>query len=198
MSSHRFEPDVFSELSKTYNHAYDDGYKVKHPVEILRTHFVRPEDVHLYESIGIEHFKLDTALLTTDDIVRRVEAYVARTYDGNLTHLANLFYFGNRYQSEVATPYQAPTFPGNPPQAITRFFQLLGDKGIIDSILSVDNARLHGLLDHVVGGRCDPVACSECQRFADAAIHVRPDAAAAFVDALEQYRRCLFTGEYLP
>jgi len=198
MSSERFTPDAYSEFSKTYNHAYDDGYKIEHPVELVRINFIRPEDLARYEEIGINDFKLDVGLYTTPDIVRRVGAYVGRKFDGNLTELANLFYFGHVYQSEQPGPVVPPSLPEPVPPEVRAFFDLLYDKQAIEKMVSVDNRTLDGYLDHVSDGQCDPVRCATCEQFAAAAVRIDGGKAAHFVSVLKAYRHILVAGTYLP
>lgn len=59
----------------------------------MKINFIRPEDIKLYEKIGIQHFKLQgrQAILKDGDIVRTVEAYFQENFDGNLIDLINLF-----------------------------------------------------------------------------------------------------------
>lgn len=53
----------------------------------LKMRFIRPEDLHFYRSIGINHFKITGRTGTTDYINGVVEAYCAESYEGNLLGL---------------------------------------------------------------------------------------------------------------
>lgn len=60
--------------------------------DILRLGWIRPEDLHLYEKIGIEYFKLQGRHnVERGDPVRAVEAYMKRDFNGNLLELLDLF-----------------------------------------------------------------------------------------------------------
>lgn len=55
--------------------------------EYIKSPWVRPEDLKYYEKIGIENFKITERDFPTSELVRRVKAYVDRSYDGNLIDL---------------------------------------------------------------------------------------------------------------
>ncbi|MFA8435572.1 MAG: U32 family peptidase [Marinifilaceae bacterium] len=62
-------------------------------VNWMKINFIRPEDLRLYEQIGIQHFKLQgrQAILKDGDLVKTVEAYLKESFDGNMIDLINLF-----------------------------------------------------------------------------------------------------------
>lgn len=62
---------------------------LKDPSQITRSPFVRPEDVSLYEAIGVEHFKIAGRNLSPEWIIRAAKAYQERRYDGNIVELLN-------------------------------------------------------------------------------------------------------------
>jgi collagenase-like PrtC family protease len=55
----------------------------------LKLCWVRPEDIHYYEDIGINYFKIQGrhAFIQGGDAVKTVKAYLDRSYDGNLMDL---------------------------------------------------------------------------------------------------------------
>ncbi|MBO6194968.1 MAG: hypothetical protein J6O56_01330 [Bacilli bacterium] len=59
-------------------------YQLNNIEEYIKSPWIRPEDIEKYEKIGIEHFKITERDFKTDDLVKRVEAYVNRNYNGNL------------------------------------------------------------------------------------------------------------------
>ncbi len=58
--------------------------KVLDPVELLRSPWIRPEDLGAYEAIGIQRFKLAGRTKSTEQIARMARAWAERRYDGNL------------------------------------------------------------------------------------------------------------------
>lgn len=59
----------------------------KKPSDWLKMHFIRPEDLRLYNTIGINHFKITGRTGSTDYIYKLAEAYASGHYDGNLLDL---------------------------------------------------------------------------------------------------------------
>jgi collagenase-like PrtC family protease len=53
----------------------------------LKMNFIRPEDMKLYNTIGINHFKITGRTATTKFAIRVIEAYLQEYYFGNLLDL---------------------------------------------------------------------------------------------------------------
>lgn len=80
--------------SRDEHHLYEDWglnfcqqYQLEYLHEYIKSPWIRPEDLHYYEEIGIEHFKITERDFPTEWLVRRVEAYCNRCYRGNLLDL---------------------------------------------------------------------------------------------------------------
>jgi collagenase-like PrtC family protease len=67
--------------------------KFSNPTEVVKSRWVRPEDLSHYEAIGINHFKLGGRRLPADWIIRAVTAYSSRKYEGNLIDIIEGFSF---------------------------------------------------------------------------------------------------------
>ena len=63
---------------------------LSNPVEILKSAFIRPEDLHYYEEAGVDNIKLVERSMTTDALALIVKAYTERSYDGNMMDLSTL------------------------------------------------------------------------------------------------------------
>lgn len=59
----------------------------ENPANWLRVRFIRPEDVKVYNNIGINHFKITGRTGSTAYIIRTVKSYLDESYDGNLLGL---------------------------------------------------------------------------------------------------------------
>ncbi|MDD5356197.1 MAG: U32 family peptidase [Candidatus Omnitrophica bacterium] len=55
--------------------------------EIVSAQWIRPEDIHYYEEIGIDSLQLLDAGIESKDILRVIGAYSRRSYPGNLAEL---------------------------------------------------------------------------------------------------------------
>lgn len=76
--------------------------RVRDPAQLVRSPWVRPEDVREYESLGIEHFKIAGRANAVNWIIKCMEAYARRSFKGNLlelidcpSELSYLFYLEN-------------------------------------------------------------------------------------------------------
>ncbi len=80
---------------KTKNYYYKFCYKElleDFPVNILKTRFIRPEDVPFYyEKFGIQYFKIVRRESPPELISYFMKAYSSFDYDGNLMHLFPMF-----------------------------------------------------------------------------------------------------------
>lgn len=61
--------------------------KLRDITEFIKIRYIRPEDVKIYEDLGIDLLKLADRHTKTEIIEQRVKAYVNRSYDGNLMDL---------------------------------------------------------------------------------------------------------------
>jgi collagenase-like PrtC family protease len=61
--------------------------KARHPGAMLRAPWIRPEDLALYEKLGIDEFKLAGREMDRQWVERAVGAFAARRYDGDLNDL---------------------------------------------------------------------------------------------------------------
>ncbi len=67
------------------------------PVELLRSPFIRPEDIELYEELGIDVIKLSDRSETTSFLLSTANSYLTRHYDGNLFDL--IFRSGQKFRA---------------------------------------------------------------------------------------------------
>lgn len=75
-------------------HPYNQYYlnwcyleKLKTPGEFMRSPWVRPEDLHLYEGFGLHHFKIAGRGLESDELLRRARFYLQGEFKGDLLAL---------------------------------------------------------------------------------------------------------------
>ncbi len=85
--SHASNQDKNGKLYEDWSLLYCQERELENIEEYIKSPWVRPEDIKYYEDIGIEHFKITERGFPTDELVKRVKAYVDRKYDGNLLDL---------------------------------------------------------------------------------------------------------------
>jgi len=56
----------------------------------IKGRWIRPEDLYLYEEIGIEMFKISGRAMPTERILMAATAYSSRHYDGKLHDILNV------------------------------------------------------------------------------------------------------------
>jgi len=140
--------------------------RVRRPVEIIKSGWIRPEDLHHYEEIGITKFKLVDRSLTARGLLKRVKAYSERKYIGNLADIICLH--TKRSEHRFAAAGLEAKDPG-----IREKLRLMGDAIFAAEKIYIDNGKLEGFLDGIKKIDCRYVSCDRCgycERYAQKAI----------------------------
>lgn len=151
---------------------------MENPAEIIRSPWIRPEDLILYEGIGIDSFKLVERISPTPWIMRVVDAYLNRRYNGNLMDLMSLKLpllnqMYERYSGQIS---------------------VLPDRDKIRAMMPVlDNHSLNGFAQTFLHRDCknlDCRSCGFCDRIAEKYLNFPEPAqwrkaAQAFSEAIE-------------
>jgi collagenase-like PrtC family protease len=102
LASHRFSPGAKPNILGDYYHDRCISMRIRDPDLIIKSGWIRPEDMSEYEKIGIDLFKIAGRLRSVNWIINCMEAYSRRSYDGNLMdildatgRLNDLFYIPN-------------------------------------------------------------------------------------------------------
>jgi collagenase-like PrtC family protease len=164
--------------------------KIKDSVHYIRSDWIRPEDIHHYESIGFHHFKIVERNLPTPLMVNRVKAYTYRKYEGNLIDLIQPY--GHTFEDKKQK-YQAHhlfwkfTFLFKPLKVnlwkLHTLHKLGKTKGLLvalkeSSPVIIDNQKLDGFIDRFLTNACRYTNCEECQhchRYAEKAVTIEPE-----------------------
>ncbi|NUN49731.1 MAG: U32 family peptidase [Candidatus Brocadiae bacterium] len=160
--------------------------KLKDPVHYIRSEWIRPEDLHHYEALGYDSFKVTERGVPTDVLVRRVEAYSRRTYEGNLLDLVQAFGFrevrgdegGRGFFRRLRHLFRPFTVRLSRLWRVKRLAEergLLGSAG--DPPVVVDNRALDGFIERFLHTGCKDVDCDSCRychRWAEKAVRIDP------------------------
>jgi collagenase-like PrtC family protease len=186
------QPDVDTNRVVTYVQSWCHYVRLWNPDEILKGGHIRPEDIHHYEALGIQDFKLSPRSIATDGLVRRVKAYSARKYDGNLLDIINVFPFWNRFFD--VDPKVRPALPDH---SVLRALEELRQDPDWPRLICVDNRKLDGFLDRFIRIPCAPdcTACGYCREWADRAVTVQEELRERFTAILKNYRQALAASE---
>lgn len=71
-------------------HSWCNTIKISHPYQLLLANFIRPEDVGLYEELGVKLFKVTGRSKPLGWLYDVVKAYLDRSYEGNLIRLLGI------------------------------------------------------------------------------------------------------------
>ncbi len=127
---------------------------VRDPGQLVSGIFVRPEDLEVYEEIGVHRFKISGRNATTPWLVRVARAYAARRYDGNLLDI--LSYVQNRAPRaalrQLAERGVAPKIVGPLADAFDALASLEIDNGAFPA----------GFLRRVAATDCLHTSCAAC------------------------------------
>lgn len=161
--------------------------------EIIKCRFIRPEDIHFYEDLGMDKIKISARHLPSEWGYRSAKAYIDRKYNGNLADIVS------------------PVAMAIPEESIHKLPGLSDEENeIVAFVLShkapnifIDNSKLDGMLDHFIreGHKCDYTLCGEecryCFNIADKSISADPDeeVTANFLGFIEQTLEQVSTGE---
>lgn len=124
--------------------------RVLDPLYWIKSDWIRPEDIGYYEEIGIDRFKIIDRATPVDELVKRIEAYIKKSFDGNFLDL--ILHYG--YKDSI-----------KPEEYLSNIY--------------IDNRKLDGFMSPFLKGDCDSlncgVECTHCHRYAENAISINDD-----------------------
>lgn len=179
-------------LPLDYHMLFCLDYRLREPVNYVRANWIRPEDLHLYEEMGFDNFKIVERNTPTPVLLKRVKAYAERHYDGNLFDLVLPFqYPAEAYTTEASrdafSMKRALEYFFRPGQVnvakVTKLDALGRRMGLLypragGSSLYLDNRKLDGFIDGFVKRSCidvDCETCHYCHDWADRALTIDPE-----------------------
>lgn len=123
--------------------------RTEDPAELLRSAWIRPEDISYYEkTFKIDKFKLQGRQMPVKWIVKTVESYSTRKYDGNLLDLIS------------------PTYPNwaSRSTSIKQLPQQFSKEDLEKPDVYIDNNQLDVFFQTIINkGGCGPLHnCDEC------------------------------------
>lgn len=137
--------------------------------EYIKSPWIRPEDLHYYEEIGIEHFKITERGFPTNELVKRVKAYANRNYDGNLLDLIQGH--GVVESDNLELKKKNVNTTKEIYNEIKRV-RGLGCKREAERHIYIDNKKLGGFIDFFVKGNCHNECdnCNYCKKIKEKVI----------------------------
>jgi collagenase-like PrtC family protease len=135
--------------------------RLAHPEEIVKAGWIRPEDVHHYEAVGIDRLKLTTRGMITDALTSILSRYHQRRSPADLMEL-------------FPGPEKSIVFADPKPWHMLRHYLHPHKVNLLRLVrmrrltqrreLSIDAAALgEDFLAPFLEGRCDPASCESCR-----------------------------------
>ena len=190
--------------------------KLRDPVNYIRSEWIRPEDLHVYEDLGYDLFKIAERDIPTPLMLARVKAYAGRRFDGNLLDLVQPYAFrgmtgGDRYYRRgpgwILRFFLRPGLV-NPVRMLLlkRLADLRGMTSPVtgDPPVYVDNRSLDGFLERFRESGCRDVDCGDCRwchEFAGKAVRIDETHRSRVLAAYDEVFRALHDGSmwrYVP
>lgn len=180
---------------------------LRNPADILKSAFIRPEDLYLYEDAGVDYIKLVERSMTSDALALIVKAYTKRTYDGNMMDLIHgiskyIIYSNNSVYAKgmkyLFQPSKINLFKVK--GLMNNLRQLSQEKSFNESFdIYIDNKKLDGFMDIFAKMNCpkDCDVCSYCNDYADKAISylIPVEKHRQIVDMLKDTKDIMVNGE---
>ncbi len=160
------------------------------PELFLMSRWIRPEDLHLYEALGIKEFKIIDRSRSTAWLLRATKAYASRHYDGNLLDIISLEMLGDPHgfhQSLEEQTLRRLTQLGTEGRILT--LRMLGVRQRLLALnVTIDNTALTDFLEGFRKIRCGETFCDTCRychRYAERAVRFDRDEAARLVAEID-------------
>ncbi len=113
--------------------------RLEDPVKLIKSIWVRPEDLKTYEDLGINNFKVGDRTARSEYILNTARAYAAGILEGNLMNLFNI-----------------------PVPMIQYTIGQYMEPGFTPELPYIDNRALDGFLDFFRNKSCAQSDCNEC------------------------------------
>jgi len=162
--------------------------RLLHPELFLTSRWIRPEDLHIYEALGFEEFKIIDRSRSTAWLLRAARAYADRHYQGNLLDILSLEMLGDPGGFHSSLDEQVfermRHYEKEERRLMSRMLKLR--RRLLAMELFIDNAELDDFLEGFHTIRCAETYCEDCRychRYAERAVRFdRAEAEALAMD----------------
>lgn len=149
--------------------------RLLHPELFLMSRWIRPEDLHIYEEMGFDEFKIIDRSRSTPWLLRTTRAYADRRYTGNLLDILSLELLGDPagFHSDIEHQILERMRHYQPEERRLMLRMLKLRRRLLALDLTIDNAVLTDFLDGFWKMRCAETYCEDCRhchRYAERAV----------------------------
>ncbi len=132
--------------------------KLFRPVELIKSRWIRPEDVSDYEAMGIDCLKLIERFRGTESLIKIVNAYERKSFRGNLVELLSLPQQEAFLSPNLEVLQRTDLIePGVMEEAMEVLKEPFPEK------VCIDNSKFNGFLDHFKRADCFYTDCNRCR-----------------------------------
>lgn len=166
--------------------------EMKRPGLIMRSRWIRPEDLHLIEELGIDEVKITERFNKTETLLTKFHAYRTRSYDGNLFDL----FASHIYNREMSLAPEKTNIIRRLKESALKISALPDYKKAPH--LHLDNKKLDGFIDFFKTHDCTKVNCEDCRycdRFGEPLIEERGGTRAEMVREFAIFHEEFLTGK---
>ena len=151
--------------------------KVSQPRRIIAGQWIRPEDVHVYEELGVNRLKILDRISPTEQLEKILDAYSKQRFCGNLAELIP-GYRQDRVESYLSTARLPRLIAAYLKPQLYNIFKAPGfSRRNKTPGFTIDNQALDGFLEGFMKRDCRHLSCEKCgwcDRWADKAVHFEP------------------------
>lgn len=171
--------------------------RVQEPVEYIKSMWIRPEDAHYYEALGIDGLKLVGRQMPTFFIHKIAHAYANRSYKGNLLDILSgakkNIVTGNK---QVLSYFRKVKYFLKP-YYVNPFYLKEASNLFAEDYVTINNCGLDGFLDYFVEERCDftcKTGCNYCYDVAKKVLNINTVKQKERIKRIESFLNKLYTG----
>lgn len=171
--------------------------KITTPVELIKSCFVRPEDLHYYDPF-VDIYKLSGRHQNTAWITRTATAYASRRYPGNLVDILDTVIMNTNHIEQLHLEFIGKTDPEI--LSVKPFLAWAGINYKVSDMVAIDSTKLDGFIEHFVREGCNPrrwcEECGYCQPWAEKAVTINQEIASVYLKAIREHRKALRTSAF--
>jgi collagenase-like PrtC family protease len=138
--------------------------------EIIKSTFIRPEDLNFYEEIGVRRFKLVGRSRPTEWILNALNAYSLKKYEGNLAQILGTF----SLHHEVSSGNLKDFIKLNDIKSFETLEELRKST-LFRPHISIDNRKLDNFFKYFKYSDCENTTCEKCgycKRYANKTVFI--------------------------
>lgn len=150
--------------------------RLLNPELFLMSRWIRPEDLHVYEAMGYDEFKIIDRSRSTAWLLRATRAYADRCYDGNLLDIISLEMLGDPagFHDDIEDQVRERMRHYETEERHLMLRMLKLRRRLLTFDITIDNNELNDFLEGFQKIRCVETYCEDCRychKYAQRVVH---------------------------